>query len=92
MASIDVKSAFVGALVFAIPTIAIVLFHKGKKSSSIVNKANLSKVTTISIEELTETKYLCRCWQSANYPYCDGSHKKYNEETGDSLGPLVLKK
>ena len=33
---------------------------------------------------------LCRCWQSATFPYCDGVHKKINAETGDVLGPVVV--
>ena len=32
----------------------------------------------------------CRCWQSNLMPYCDGAHKKYNQETGDSLGPIIV--
>jgi hypothetical protein len=26
------------------------------------------------------------------FPLCDGSHSKYNTETGDNVGPLVLKR
>ncbi|KAJ8318426.1 hypothetical protein KUTeg_003517 [Tegillarca granosa] len=26
------------------------------------------------------------------FPLCDGSHTKHNEETGDNVGPLVLKR
>ena len=26
------------------------------------------------------------------FPYCDGSHSKHNEETGDNVGPLIVKK
>lgn len=32
----------------------------------------------------------CRCWQSGTFPYCDGTHKKLNAETGDLLGPVVV--
>lgn len=32
----------------------------------------------------------CRCWQSAAFPYCDGTHKQINAETGDVLGPVVV--
>ncbi|KAJ1403772.1 hypothetical protein B484DRAFT_225131, partial [Ochromonadaceae sp. CCMP2298] len=33
-----------------------------------------------------------RCWKSETFPYCDGSHVKHNKETGDNLGPLIIKK
>lgn len=26
------------------------------------------------------------------WPYCDGSHGKHNKETGDNVGPVVIKK
>ena len=26
------------------------------------------------------------------FPLCDGAHNKHNEETGDNVGPLVLKR
>ncbi|CAD7675884.1 unnamed protein product [Nyctereutes procyonoides] len=26
------------------------------------------------------------------FPFCDGSHTKHNEETGDNVGPLIIKK
>jgi len=26
------------------------------------------------------------------FPYCDGTHNKHNQETGDNVGPLVIKK
>ncbi len=34
---------------------------------------------------------LCRCWQSAKFPYCDGTHRKINAEIGDSVGPAIIK-
>ena len=34
----------------------------------------------------------CRCWKSKKFPYCDGSHAKHNEETGDNTGPLIVKR
>ncbi|KAL0400862.1 UNVERIFIED_CONTAM: CDGSH iron-sulfur domain-containing protein NEET [Sesamum latifolium] len=34
----------------------------------------------------------CRCWRSATFPLCDGSHVKHNKATGDNVGPLLLKK
>ena len=25
------------------------------------------------------------------FPYCDGSHNQHNTDTGDNIGPLILK-
>ena len=33
----------------------------------------------------------CRCWRSATFPLCDGAHAAHNAQTGDNVGPLVLK-
>ncbi len=32
----------------------------------------------------------CRCWQSKRFPYCDGSHRQHNSDTGDNIGPVVV--
>jgi len=37
--------------------------------------------------DLKETAWICVCGQSANYPYCDGSHNAYNTAQGTKLGP-----
>ena len=44
------------------------------------------------VEELKDGQKVafCRCWQSKKFPYCDGSHRKHNEETGDKVGPVVV--
>jgi len=26
------------------------------------------------------------------FPYCDGAHAKHNQETGDNVGPLIIKR
>eukprot|EP00271_Cylindrocystis_brebissonii_P013418 TRINITY_DN33225_c0_g1_i1.p1 TRINITY_DN33225_c0_g1~~TRINITY_DN33225_c0_g1_i1.p1 ORF type:complete len:108 (+),score=19.06 TRINITY_DN33225_c0_g1_i1:243-566(+) len=48
---------------------------------------------TVVVGELAKpvTAY-CRCWRSKTFPLCDGTHVKHNKETGDNVGPLVLKK
>ncbi|HEY81315.1 MAG TPA: CDGSH iron-sulfur domain-containing protein [Anaerolineae bacterium] len=38
-----------------------------------------------------KTVAFCRCWQSEKFPYCDGAHRKVNAETGDHVGPVVVK-
>ena len=34
---------------------------------------------------------LCQPLSRLQFPFCDGSHAKHNEATGDNVGPLVLK-
>jgi len=46
----------------------------------------------VDIEDIAEKAAFCRCWKSKNWPYCDGSHGTHNKETGDNLGPVVLKR
>ncbi|CAL8088303.1 unnamed protein product [Calicophoron daubneyi] len=48
-------------------------------------------VDVVDVESIVDKKCYCRCWRSAKFPFCDGSHKKFNEENGDNIGPLVLK-
>ncbi len=38
-----------------------------------------------------QTAY-CRCWKSSKFPFCDGTHKKHNQETGDNVGPLIMER
>eukprot|EP01038_Epipyxis_sp_PR26KG_P004619 gene4619-6498_t len=53
-------------------------------------------VDCVEIENLAQFKdgklVMCRCWKSDKFPYCDGSHVKHNKETGDNVGPLLIKK
>ena len=34
--------------------------------------------------------FICRCWKSANFPYCDGSHRGHCEHAGDDVGPATI--
>lgn len=67
----------------------------GKKASR-VNcdiKMDCAKVVdTIDIEDIDGKAVLCRCWKSQKFPYCDGTHTKHNKETGDNVGPIIVKK
>lgn len=55
-------------------------------------KTNPKVVDTFDIEDITEKAVFCRCWRTKNWPYCDGSHGPHNKETGDNVGPLVVKR
>lgn len=33
----------------------------------------------------------CRCWQSDDFPYCDGTHRTVNAEQDDHVGPVVVR-
>jgi CDGSH-type Zn-finger protein len=32
----------------------------------------------------------CRCWQSKKGIICDGSHKQWNIDNNDNIGPIVV--
>jgi len=49
-------------------------------------------VDTVDIEDIDAKAVYCRCWKSKKFPYCDGTHAKHNKETGDNVGPLIVKK
>ncbi|GAB0092511.1 CDGSH iron-sulfur domain-containing protein 2 homolog [Sergentomyia squamirostris] len=57
-----------------------------------IRKNEAKVVDNIDIEDIAEKAAFCRCWKSANWPYCDGSHGQHNKETGDNLGPVVVRK
>ncbi|XP_062567493.1 CDGSH iron-sulfur domain-containing protein 2 homolog A-like [Saccostrea cucullata] len=57
-----------------------------------IQKETAKVVNMVDIEDLGEKVTYCRCWRSKKFPLCDGSHNKHNEETGDNVGPLVLKR
>uniref|UniRef100_UPI00358FABA8 CDGSH iron-sulfur domain-containing protein 2A-like isoform X2 n=1 Tax=Myxine glutinosa TaxID=7769 RepID=UPI00358FABA8 len=58
-----------------------------------IQKETAKVVNEIHVEDLREAKKCyCRCWRSKTFPVCDGSHNRHNEETGDNVGPLVIKR
>ena len=48
------------------------------------------KVVNNEALEAGDKAVYCRCWKSETFPLCDGSHMKWNKETGDNLGPLIV--
>ncbi|KAI8129291.1 hypothetical protein FF38_14215 [Lucilia cuprina] len=57
-----------------------------------VRKHEAKVVDMIDIENIAEKAAFCRCWKTKNWPYCDGSHGEHNKQTGDNVGPVVLKR
>lgn len=62
--------------------------------NSSIKKDNPKVVEVMKTSDMfrdAEKQCYCRCWKSKNWPYCDGSHNKHNEETGDNVGPILIK-
>ncbi|XP_005301780.1 CDGSH iron-sulfur domain-containing protein 1 [Trachemys scripta elegans] len=57
-----------------------------------IQKDNPKVVHAFDMEDLGEKAVYCRCWRSKKFPVCDGSHTKHNDETGDNVGPLIIKR
>jgi len=57
-----------------------------------IDKGNEKVAHTVSTKDIQGKYVACRCWRSAKFPNCDGSHMKHNKETGDNVGPLVIVK
>ncbi|KAI7801601.1 CDGSH iron-sulfur domain-containing protein 1 isoform X2 [Triplophysa rosa] len=57
-----------------------------------INKDSPKVVHSFDVEDIGNKVVYCRCWRSKKFPYCDGAHSKHNEETGDNVGPLIIKK
>lgn len=103
MVDIQFLWSFIGLLI----AIIFLNFGISKKTAEqpkeLVNnkvKKDEAKVVDVvdcnEIEKLVQFKdgkvVLCRCWKSDTFPYCNGAHVKHNKETGDNVGPLIIKK
>nr|CAG4642215.1 EOG090X0JRY [Eurycercus lamellatus] len=66
--------------------------NKGPQVNLSLKKEESKVVDQIDVEDIGDKKVFCRCWRSATFPYCDGSHNKHNTTTGDNVGPLIIGK
>lgn len=57
-----------------------------------LRKGEAKVVDSLDIEDLGNKAVFCRCWRSAKFPYCDGSHNAHNNVCQDNVGPLIIKK
>ena len=67
----------------------------GSESSRINQTIDLEKdkvATAVDMEDIGDKAAYCRCWRSKKFPLCDGSHNGHNKETGDNVGPLIVKR
>jgi len=71
---------------------------KAAADKEIVNRRGVQRecpkvVHSFDMEDLEPGKTVyCRCWRSKKFPYCDGSHIKHNDDTGDNVGPLIIQR
>ncbi|GFU17447.1 CDGSH iron-sulfur domain-containing protein 1 [Nephila pilipes] len=78
------------AIAYALYSTFVLAKKKGRCNSEI--QPDTDKVVhSVDIEDIGKKAVFCRCWKSKKFPYCDGSHNKHNECTGDNVGPLIIK-
>uniref|UniRef100_A0A8C5C0M6 CDGSH iron-sulfur domain-containing protein 2 n=1 Tax=Gadus morhua TaxID=8049 RepID=A0A8C5C0M6_GADMO len=65
---------------------------KKGRVNTCISKDSPKVVHSCDMEDIGTKAVYCRCWKSKKFPYCDGAHAKHNEETGDNVGPLIIKK
>ncbi|XP_011360423.1 CDGSH iron-sulfur domain-containing protein 1 [Pteropus medius] len=98
----NVRVEWIAAVTIAAGTAAVGylaykrFYGKDHRNKSMVNlhiqKDNPKVVHAFDMEDLGDKAVYCRCWRSKKFPFCDGAHIKHNEETGDNVGPLIIKK
>uniref|UniRef100_A0A3P9MKB7 Zgc:110843 n=1 Tax=Oryzias latipes TaxID=8090 RepID=A0A3P9MKB7_ORYLA len=60
--------------------------------NTFISKDSPKVVHCFDMEDIGSKAVYCRCWKSKKFPLCDGSHAAHNEQTGDNVGPLIIKK
>eukprot|EP00200_Dunaliella_tertiolecta_P003016 CAMPEP_0202354890 /NCGR_PEP_ID=MMETSP1126-20121109/10012_1 /ASSEMBLY_ACC=CAM_ASM_000457 /TAXON_ID=3047 /ORGANISM="Dunaliella tertiolecta, Strain CCMP1320" /LENGTH=93 /DNA_ID=CAMNT_0048947413 /DNA_START=91 /DNA_END=372 /DNA_ORIENTATION=+ len=55
------------------------------------DEAKVVDVCVAAAQDKNQVAY-CRCWKSSTFPLCDAKHAQHNKETGDNVGPLLVKK
>ncbi|XP_035265710.1 CDGSH iron-sulfur domain-containing protein 1-like [Anguilla anguilla] len=65
---------------------------KNGRVNKTIDKDSPKVVHSFDVEDIGSKAAYCRCWRSKKFPYCDGSHGKHNQETGDNVGPLIIKR
>jgi CDGSH-type Zn-finger protein len=60
----------------------------GEKINKMIDLDSPKVVNNIELKA-GEKCVVCRCWKSSKHPLCDGSHVKWNKETGDNVGMLM---
>ena len=70
------------------PVREVLMRYVNRLSDAVYALARLQE----ELEDLGDKAVYCRCWRSKEFPFCDGAHAKHNEETGDNVGPLIIKK
>ncbi|KAL1231249.1 CDGSH iron-sulfur domain-containing protein 2 -like protein A [Trichinella pseudospiralis] len=67
-------------------------FKKEQLVNLSIEKESSKIVHSVDIEDIADLKAYCRCWRSKSFPFCDGSHTDHNINTGDNVGPLIVKR
>ncbi|XP_046877997.1 CDGSH iron-sulfur domain-containing protein 1 [Hypomesus transpacificus] len=65
---------------------------KKGRVNACISKDRPKVVDSFDMEDIGNKAVYCRCWKSKKFPYCDGAHSNHNDETGDNVGPLIIKK
>lgn len=84
-----VSAAMLGLFVVSVLTRKPAAAPRDKAAYNIKTKAIITKKGPygVAVEE-GKTYYYCTCGASKNQPFCDGSHKAFNEENKTNLTPL----